>query len=156
MFANYLGYWLMGVLLISIGMVASLLSSNVTVAFIVGALFCAIPIFLGMIGSPAEASLRRKIEDWSVPAQFLDFGNGVITFSGFFYFVGLAAAMIYLNMLLLGRRHWAGGEASSRNWLHSLVRFGAVLLSLFSFNVMLEEMGIPQGCEGGADTRSVA
>jgi ABC-2 type transport system permease protein len=142
LFANYLGYWLMGVLLISVGMVASLLSSNVTVAFILGALFCAVPIFLGMIGSPAESSLRHRIEDWSVPEQFLDFGTGVITLSGLFYFLGLAAAMLYLNMLLLGRRHWAGGEASSKNWLHSLVRFMAVLVSLFSVTVMLERMGV--------------
>ena len=89
LFATYLGYWLMGVLLIAIGMVASLLSSNVTVAFILGAVFCAVPIFLGVIGSPLAAHWRREVENWSVPSQFEDFGTGVITLAGVFYFVAL-------------------------------------------------------------------
>jgi ABC-2 type transport system permease protein len=132
----------MGAMLIAVGMVASLLSSNVTVAFIMGALFCAVPIFLEWLGSPAAGSLRRLIEGWSVPAQFRDFGSGVIPLSGVFYFVSLAAAMLYLNMMLLGRRHWAGGEESRGRWLHSAVRFAAVLVSLFSLNLMIERSGL--------------
>jgi ABC-2 type transport system permease protein len=141
LFATYLGYWLMGVLLIAVGMVASLLSANVTVAFILGALFCAIPIFLSVIGSLFGGAWRRQIEDWSVPSQFQDFGTGVITLSGICYFVGLAAAMLYLNIVLLGRRHWAGGEASRGHWLHSIVRLIAVVAALVGVTVLIGQTG---------------
>ena len=46
--------------------------------------------------------------------------------------------MLYLNMALLGRRHWAGGEASSGRWIHSAVRFAAVILALFSLDIIVE------------------
>ena len=112
MFATYLGYWLMGAMLIAVGMVASLLSSNVTVAFILGALFSAVPVFLGLLGSPSATALRRQFEDLSVPSQFHDFGTGVVPLSGVLLFLSLAVGMLYVNMVLLGRRHWAGGEQS--------------------------------------------
>lgn len=142
MASTYLGYWLMGAMLIAVGMVASLVSANVTVAFILGALFCAIPIFIGMLGSPTGGDLRRQLEGWSVPAQFRDFGAGVVPLSGVFYFVSLAAAMLYLNMLMLGRRHWAGGEASKGLGVHAAVRFLSVLLALFSANVLVGLLGV--------------
>ena len=140
--ATYLGYWLMGVLLIAVGMVASMLSSNVTVAFILGALFCAVPIFLGDVASPLWSSAQRAFERWSIGSQFADFGTGVITLEGILYFVGLAVAMLYLNMVLLGRRHWAGGEASTDHWLHSLARIVAVILAVASVTVIVNQWGI--------------
>jgi len=62
MFSTYLGYWLMGIMLIAVAMVASLLSSNITVAFLLGVLFCAVPVFLDRLGSPTAGSVRRHIE----------------------------------------------------------------------------------------------
>ncbi len=168
LFATYLGYWLMGVLLIAVGMVASLLSSNVTVAFILGAVFCAVPIFLGMMGSPtvefflrsnglkflattfmgtsgpqAGDAVGRLVEGWSVPSQFQGFGTGVVTFSGLLYFCGGAAVLLFLNMEMLGRRHWAGGEASSRRWLHAAVRFAALIVALFSLDIVVDHLNLP-------------
>ena len=45
MFSTYLGYWLMGALFCAIGLVASMLTPNPTVAFILGALGCAGLVF---------------------------------------------------------------------------------------------------------------
>ncbi len=139
--STYLGYWLMGVLMISIGLVASLLSSNATVAFILGALFCAVPVLLWTVGTAFGASIRRGIDDMSIPSQFHDFGTGVITASGVFYFVTLAGAMLYLNMILIGRRHWAGGERSSGLAGHSLVRVVALVIALIGFNALITKAG---------------
>jgi ABC-2 type transport system permease protein len=48
MFATYLGYWLVGVAFVAVGLLASMFSSNATVAFILGALGCAGLVFAGM------------------------------------------------------------------------------------------------------------
>ncbi|MHB1556984.1 MAG: Gldg family protein [Isosphaeraceae bacterium] len=135
--ANYIGYWLMGAMLIAIGMVASLLSSNITVAFILGALFCAVPIFFNEAGS-FGGGFGRALQNWSVAERFRDFGAGVITASGLVYYLGVAAAMLYLNMVLLGRRHWAGGESSGERWLHSTVRFASVLVGVLALTAILQ------------------
>ena len=137
--ATYLGYWLMGAMLIAIGLVASILSSNVTVAFILGAVFSAIPVFLGMVGAPFGSTTRRIIEDLSIPMQFGDFGTGVVPIVGVFYFLSFAAAMLYLNMVLLGRRHWAGGERSRGLWAHALVRVACLVVALAATEVLLSQ-----------------
>ncbi len=141
MVSTFFGYWLMGVMMIAIGLVASLLSSNVTVGFILGALFCAIPVFSRLIGVAFGPGVRRGIEDLSIPSQFRDFGTGVISGSGVFYFASMAAAMLYLNMILIGRRHWAGGERSRGLAGHSLVRVVALVVALVGLNVLIARSG---------------
>ncbi|MDB5349710.1 MAG: ABC-type uncharacterized transport system involved in gliding motility, auxiliary component [Planctomycetota bacterium] len=137
--ANFLGYWLMGVLLISLGMVASIVSSNVTVAFILGAVFCGVPVFARLLSYATAGPSRRIVENLSIAEQFRDFGAGVITLSGALYFVTLAAAMLYLNMILLGRRHWAGGQESAGRWGHAATRVVALVLALVSLDVIVQK-----------------
>ena len=146
-FATYVGYWLAGAMLIAIGMVASQLTSNVTVAFIVGAALSAIPVFPSLIaplliGGWADSWVLRVIEDLSLPEQMHDFGTGLLPFSGVFYFLSAAAAVLYINVLLLGRRHWAGGERSAGHWTHSIARAAAVVVAVASLNVLVGRTGV--------------
>jgi ABC-2 type transport system permease protein len=141
MFSTYLGYWLMGAMLIAVGMVASLLTSSATVAFILGALFTLVPILIGSAGAIFGPNIHRNFEDLSVPGQFHDFGTGVISLSGVVYFVSFAVGMLYVNMVLVGRRHWAGGAQSSNHWLHAVVRVGSLLVALAAFTTLMARSG---------------
>lgn len=49
MFSTFAGYWLVGALFASIGLVSSMLTSNVTVAFILGVVGCALLVLTGSL-----------------------------------------------------------------------------------------------------------
>jgi len=104
---TYIGYWLVGVSMISIGMVASFLTGNLTVAYILGAICCAPFIALQWIdAAPIPADTAGLLKSFSIAAQFELFGRGTVNFSSILYFVMVTATMLYLSMILIGRRHW--------------------------------------------------
>ncbi|MCZ6879149.1 MAG: ABC-2 transporter permease, partial [Acidobacteria bacterium] len=105
MFSNYVGYWLIGSALISLGMLASLLTSNATISFVLGAAFCSFFAFIESAAAVSE-SLARLLSPLGVFDSFGDFSLGVMSFSGLLYFSSLTALMLYLNVLLLEKRHW--------------------------------------------------
>lgn len=140
-FANFLGYWFMGVAMLAIGLVASSISANVTVGFILGSLFCALPVFLSLFTLLFSGSTGRALGRLSIPAQFADFGTGVIPISSVFYFLGIATAMIYLNVLMVARRNWAGGPRSSSMWFHGLLRVACLILSVVSLFAIINRAG---------------
>jgi ABC-2 type transport system permease protein len=109
MFSTYLGYWLMGAALLTLGMLASALTDNLTVAFILGAVFCSVPVFLNYAGSIVTGAPQRLAEKLSVVEQFRDLSTGVITLAPLVYFASFAAATLYLNVVILGHRRWRTG-----------------------------------------------
>ncbi|HEY2413380.1 MAG TPA: Gldg family protein [Pirellulaceae bacterium] len=112
-FVTYFGYWLMGLSMLAIGMVASFLTPNLTVSFILGVLFNAIPVMTYYADVLIPASVTaRQISQWSFAAQFDDFGRGVISISSIAFFVLLIVLGIYLSMVLIGKRHWLRHDAS--------------------------------------------
>ena len=127
MAANYLGFWLMGTALIPVAMLASMLTANMTIAFVLGALLCAVPIGLADAAAAMSAALGRALEPLTVTAYFSDFTRGTVSLEGVLYFVSLAAIVVSLNVLLLRRRHRPHPASSG---MHAIARTAAVAVML--------------------------
>ncbi len=137
MFGNYVGFWLVGVALIPIGMLASLLTANVTVAFILGALFCGAAIFVDSVMMPFSVEAGRLVAPLTVFSPFWDFSKGVMTLSGGIAFVSVAGFFLYLNTLISSRRHWPVSAAGLPMWSHQVVRAVALGVALVAANTVL-------------------
>ncbi|MBI4908081.1 MAG: Gldg family protein [Acidobacteria bacterium] len=128
MITTYFGYWLMGASLLAVAMLGSMLTDNLTVAFLFGAFLVSVPVFLNRAGAIAQGGLQRTLERLSVVEQFRDLASGVVTAGAVVYFAGLALAAFYINVALLGRRRWPTGPGSPRLGWHVLIRFAAALV----------------------------
>ena len=126
-FGTYFGYWLVGSAMLSVGMAASFLTGNLTVGFVLGALFNAPLAFAENADVVLPAHWALAVKSWSLEEQFRDFGRGVISLSGVTYFVAIVAAMLYFCMVLIGRRHWQGGRDGHSMGGHYLVRTLALI-----------------------------
>ncbi|RPI29867.1 MAG: ABC transporter [Acidobacteria bacterium] len=134
--STYLGYWLMGAALLSLGLFASLLTDNLTVAFILGALFCAVPVFIHHAGVILSGEWQNLAQRLSMAEQFQDLAAGIVTPAALLYFLSFAAAFLYLNIGLLGRRHWPTGRRSPNLGIHYLVRGLCLLVIVASISLL--------------------
>ena len=113
----------MGLAMIAIGMTASFFTSNLTVGYILGALFNAPLVFLTFASRLVPGrSLAQELSEWSLAARFRDFGRGVVSGSSTIFFLSLVAIGIYVSLVLIGRRHWLGGRDGRSLLGHYLVR----------------------------------
>jgi ABC-2 type transport system permease protein len=133
--STYFGYWMVGLAMLAIGMVASFLTHILTVGFILGAAFNAPLVFAAYADTIAPTgTLAQIISDWSIGRQFDNFGRGVISLSSMAYFVLLIVIGLYLCMVLIGRRHWVGGKDGDAMLGHFLVRTICLIVIALAFN----------------------
>ena len=142
--ANYISYFILGSAMISISMVASILTSNSTVAFILGVVFNAILMYLGQFLSTLSNikgfSFLQKIgleEQSGLLYQFQENSSGLITLNGLFYFLFIIVIMLYINMVLIKKRHWETGNSQNRMKLHYSLRSFLLIVILISMQKTL-------------------
>ncbi len=142
MFANYLGYWFIGAAMLSIGMLASLLMKNTTLAFVLGAIFCSFFVFVNSPTWVFSDSVQNFLAPLGVFSYFNEFTRGVVSLSGLLYFLSIIGVFLYLNTILIGRRHWPVEAGGYKFWVHHLVRSVALVVAVISFNSLFGSKSI--------------
>ncbi|MGW8256402.1 MAG: Gldg family protein, partial [Thermoguttaceae bacterium] len=65
-----------------------------------------------------------------------DFGHGLITWSGIFYFLAVVVVMLYLSMVFISRRHWVTGREGGSMSMYYLLRFLSLIVIAVSATVV--------------------
>ncbi len=125
---TYVGYWLVGLAMLAVGMVASFVTKNLTIAYILGALFNAPLIVLVWAESILPQSVGASLRDWSIGEQLGEFGRGILSLSHMLYFATLVVVMLYLSMVFISARHWRAGASSASNFILYGVQIVSLLL----------------------------
>lgn len=141
MFSNYLGYWLIGGAMIALGMLASLITPNAAIAFILGASFCSILVFIDSIFGVLSQGLGEFLAPLGTVGHFSDFARGIVSLSGLLYFASVTTLMLYLNLLVIDRRHWPQQMEGRPTWQHRTVRTAALFIAVISLNAVVGRAG---------------
>jgi len=128
LFANYVGYWLLGVMLVSVTTIGSQLTNSATISFLLSLLLGAAVLGLGGL---FELLGLTKFAHIGPIGQFREFARGMLPASGFLLFGGLTATFFQLGLALLSRRHWRGGEGA-----HGALRFVGLAVCSFAVTVI--------------------
>jgi len=142
MFSTYLGYWFMGLAMLGVGMVASFLTGNLTVAFVLGAALNAPLVMAGhtdILGT--SGSFAESMQAWSLHTHFNDFARGIVSLSSIVYFGAIVGMMLYLCSVLISRRHWSGSSSSIPLGVHYAVRMASIVVAGISLGWMAGASG---------------
>ncbi|MCG8586140.1 MAG: Gldg family protein [Pirellulales bacterium] len=124
---NYAGYFFVGMAMLAVGLVGSFITSNLTLAFVAGFLLNAPLVLIGGTRGIFGIEIDSGLASWSIPYHLDDFGRGVFSLSSVTYFLAIVAIALYLSMVLIERRHWAGGRDEGSKLGHFVVRSLALI-----------------------------
>lgn len=105
---SYIGLFLLGCVFTSIGLLASALSDNQIVAFVIGVFLCFI-IYTGFSSLAAIdqwGAFSLGIEQMGILYHYNTLAKGLIDSRDILYFITVIAVMLLLTNLMLGSRKW--------------------------------------------------
>ena len=111
---NYIGFFLMGCVYISIGLLMSTLCENqvtaAVVTLVVNIMLQVLEYVPSMLSSGSYFSFIGKLFSWlSLNTRNADFAAGLLSVSNILYFISFVAVVLFLAVRVVERRRWSEG-----------------------------------------------
>ncbi len=103
---GYVGLMLMAGVYVAIGLLASSLTENQVIAFIIGFVFVFALFMFDKVLIYIPDTLASIVEFLGIDYHFGNVARGVIDSRDIIYFLSLLGFMLYLTVVSLGRRRW--------------------------------------------------
>ena len=106
---NYVGFFLMGTLFISIGLLASSLSDSQVLSAVVGIVSLFILWLIGNLGTTI-GGFFAKVFTWISPIyRYGYFASGLLKISEIIFFITISALLVYVTIVNTERKRWKQG-----------------------------------------------
>ena len=105
--SSYLGLVLYGAAALSVGLLASSLSSNQIVSAVVGTAALLTLSFLDAVAQLVSGIAREVLNGLSMDAHLVDFNRGVVDTSNIVYYLSITAVFLFMTVRLLETRRWS-------------------------------------------------
>lgn len=142
LFSTYTGYWLAGAAMLAVGMFASSLTNSSTVAFVLAAVMTSFFVFIDQLVALRSVLETAGIrEPLGVSGYLHQFATGVIPWGGVIYFASITVLFLYLNAVMIARRHWKGAPGGTSLGVQYFVRALSLAVVVVSLSYAVSVIG---------------
>ena len=104
--SSYFGLLMYGAAALSVGLLASSLSSNQIVAAVLGMAVLLPLSFIELVSDRVSGTAEDVLNGLSMDAHLLDFNRGIVDLSHIVYFLSMTAVFLFLTVMSLETRRW--------------------------------------------------
>lgn len=109
LFGQYLGFILLGMAFIAIGIFASSLTENQIIAAVIGVVILFVIWLLDALSSTIGGFIGKVMQWISLTTRYSDFNYGDLKLSNIFYLISIAVIFIFLTIRVIDRKTMAQG-----------------------------------------------
>lgn len=136
-----LGYALIGTAMLSLGMLASFFSPQLTVAYLAG-VFINVPLVALQWADalPIPRSFASALKEGGIANFFEPFGHGSVSAASILYFMSVTAIALWLCAVMIDRR-WKGARRPCAFAAHMSFRLGAFVVMAVAITALVNRSG---------------